>query len=124
MPAARADFGLSLFFILDVLDTLLPGSGLYYDTDKVLFQNAVLNVFFGTILTKGPYYHWITNPMAKWTKRGIMVICLTEPSIFFIYYYFFIFWRIAFYYDSHYLQHWYIYLNTQLTKITQLTTTG
>ena len=57
MPAARADFGLSLFFILDVLDTLLPGSGLYYDTDKVLFQNAVLNVFFGTILTKGPYYH-------------------------------------------------------------------
>ena len=79
MADRRAVIRLLLFIVLVALtETHLPSFNISYTVVKPSLWTAAVSI--RTISTKGPCHLRVKIPALKWTKRGLTVICLAEPT--------------------------------------------
>ena len=78
MAARHVVIRLSLFIVLVALKTHLRSFNIGCSEVKPSLWTSTLS--YRAFSIKVSCYHRVKNPAVKWTKRGLTVICLTEPA--------------------------------------------
>ena len=78
MAARHVVISISLFIVLVALKTHLRSFNIGCSEVKPSLWTSTLS--YRAFSIKVSCYHRVKNPAVKWTKRGLTVICLTEPA--------------------------------------------